>query len=975
MDVLNIKLSEASQIFKFHTNIEENTQEKSTPKIKICEINKSDSVIKYEEVINKLNNNNNQAYIDKVLKDYKKDTVESLITKINNKINMINDYQDNFKCMIAYGNNNNLNYSSCIVKNYESNNLISFDENYYNTYINNIISNKYNYTEHNYSYYSRLFFDVDYNEAEFENDEIDKRFNQLKELFNLINNIVNKFDLKLYGVVEFNKDFENKLNEIELLNSDNKNINLLVCPNSQMKKQLSSHIYLNGYSNRKDIEIYMKKILYSKEKYDNVFDVSVYKTTKQSLRMPFSAKIDTSNLSARLADNSVLEYLKDNYKDESIKELILNCRMAPMITDKYIDLSKEINNLSFVQKVNASSSTCKAKTTKQNKNVNPSIFQYILDEDILTNENKPLNIASICDIVNNHFEFHQRTAFIENCVLTPEEMEKELLLIKLNESDKSGKKYTEEDNNEFLDKVLNLKMKKYEQDLTNMKPLYYIKKVLSTVFKYSHDKNKKEELNFDVSDFKNIKLITEKVNYYIEKYSKLSFITHEFYDVKNTINDFDGNILTKKEKIIYNCYIDNQNDRIVYVNNNDEDIIFKNITQFRQYFKLSGDAATNLKETLLIVFNSVSEFKKMKIEYTYSQLTTLQKEHLNNVVNELLNYLKDSFVYEEDYKFYISFYSSKLSQHGTLNKGIICQGTETEGAHDSLKTFFNDMLYTYLNIKSADINNINKDLNGGYFKSELLVIEETPKGIKDKEGFINKIKEFTSKENLTIEEKGTNPEDIKNKTDIEINTNHTVSSLFDKKIDCEALLKRFKILTRKSLNMKDKRLNEILDEFKKSANKELLRHQLYLTLLNSDYNNTYFNKHYKDINKVEKAYSLNATPDIIRDKKEINLEFGDKFIEWFKKSFIQKSTNRLQIIQLLNYIKTIKSYSSMNQTTFKNRIQLILDVPNSETIKLNKDNRLIFTKATNEDYLKIYNYFFEYVEPENIEDDVNLTEL
>ena len=82
MDVLNIKLSEASQIFKFHTNIEENTQEKSTPKIKICEINKSDSVIKYEEVINKLNNNNNQAYIDKVLKDYKKDTVESLITKI-----------------------------------------------------------------------------------------------------------------------------------------------------------------------------------------------------------------------------------------------------------------------------------------------------------------------------------------------------------------------------------------------------------------------------------------------------------------------------------------------------------------------------------------------------------------------------------------------------------------------------------------------------------------------------------------------------------------------------------------------------------------------------------------------------------------------------------------------------------------------------------------------------------------------------
>lgn len=88
-----------------------------------------------------------------------------------------------------------------------------------------------------------------------------------------------------------------------------------------------------------------------------------------------------------------------------------------------------------------------------------------------------------------------------------------------------------------------------------------------------------------------------------------------------------------------------------------------------------------------------------------------------------------------------------------------------------------------------------------------------------------------------------------------------------------------------------------------------------------------------------------------------------------KLHLFKKGNNRLQIIKLLNYIKTIKSYSSMNQTTFKNRIQLILDVPNSETITLNKDNRLVFTKATNEDYYKIYNYFFEYVEPEKDENE------
>lgn len=961
MDVQNITLALPSQVFKTQPKTETKTHSEKS-QITICEINKSDSVIKYEEVLNKLNSMN-QSYIDKVLKNYPKDNLESLTKKIKNKINMINDYQDNFKCMIAYSSNDNLKYSSFSVKNYESYNLISFDEDYYKTYINNITSNKYNYTEHNYSYYSRLFFDIDYSEAEFDEDtenetEDDKRFNQLKELFNLIYNLSGKFDLKIYGYIEYNNDFKDKLNEIEMLNIENEDINLLQFLNTNMKKQLSGHIYLNGYSNRKDIEIYMKKVLYSKDKFNNIFDVSVYKTTKQSLRMPFSAKIDTDKLTIRKSNESTLEYLK--YNISSIKDIILNCRMSPKSDDKYIDLKSEINNLSLIQKVNASSSTCKAKTNKITIKSNPSIFQYILDED------KPINIASLCDEVDNHFEFHQQTAFIENCVLTPEEIEKELLLIKLNEVDNSGKKYTEEDNNEFIDKVLNLKMKNYEQDLTNMKPLYYIKKVINTIYEWSKDKEKKKELDVD---FKIIKLIIEKVNYYIEKYNNLSFITHDFYDVKNTVNDFNGNILTKKEKILYNCYIDNKYDRIIYVNGNgNEDIIFESKEQFKNYFRLSGETAKNIKE-ILTVFNSVSEFKKMKIEYTYSKLTTSQKEHLNNVVSELLNYLKNSFVYEEDYKFYISFYSSKLSQHGTLNKGIICQGTETEGAHDSLKTFFNDMLYNYLNIKSADINNINKDLNGGYFKSELLVIEETPKGIKDKDGFINKVKEFTSKENLTVEEKGMNPEDIKNKTDIEINTNHTVSQLFDKKIDCEALLKRFKILTRKSLNMKDKRLNEVLDEFKKSENKDLLRHELYLTLLNNDYNIHYFNKHSKDVNKVEKSYSLNATPDIIRDKKEIEYEFGNEFIEWFKKSFIQKGNNRLQIIKLLNYIKTIKSYSSMNQTTFKNRIQLILDVPNSETIILNKDNRLVFTKATNEDYFKIYDYFFEYVEPEKDENE------
>ena len=111
------------------------------------------------------------------------------------------------------------------------------------------------------------------------------------------------------------------------------------------------------------------------------------------------------------------------------------------------------------------------------------------------------------------------------------------------------------------------------------------------------------------------------------------------------------------------------------------------------------------------------------------------------------------------------------------------------------------MLEGYLNIISGDVNNLNKTLNGGYFMGDITCIEELPQHIKDIDNLVNVIKMYSSKEYLTLELKGANPIKKLNESDIVINTNHTVRPLFKNKNDCEALLKRFKILTRVSIDM------------------------------------------------------------------------------------------------------------------------------------------------------------------------------
>ena len=384
----------------------------------------------------------------------------------------------------------------------------------------------------------------------------------------------------------------------------------------------------------------------------------------------------------------------------------------------------------------------------------------------------------------------------------------------------------------------------------------------------------------------------------------------------------------------------------------------------------------------LTAFEDEQEFKlkslksnidnfNLKIEKKFNKLTKQQQQELFNKVDILLSYLKQTFKYEEDYKFYLSYYHTKLNKMTTINKGLINQGTLALPAHDSLKTLFNDLLSDYIKIIKADIANVNKSLNGGYFENELLIIEELPQTINEIDNFILKLKENTSVEQITVEKKGLNPYNKQNDNDIIINTNFTVEKMMYNKNNCETLLKRFKIMTRQSLNMNDKQLNYILDEFKQNKDKALLKYCLYKYIKDNtskqDYISIgYFNNNKNELNHIEEIYMKSATANKTTERIETYLDLN-KWIDMFKSNYLDKK-NRLRLKAFTDYLVSQKVFKEMKTQTLKQLLTTLLLEDKTTKIKLSDDNKVfIFTKAETKDYEKIYNQFYQYVELEENE--------
>lgn len=917
-------------------------------------LNEITQIQKLNNYLEILNTNNYEKIIKTNGLKYVKNDMDIVSTKgrITKKLEMYEDQRNNFKFMFKALSNDDDAKSAISIS----------DTSIANIYVNDNVPTKIDYIKTHQiieiidNLNARLYIDIDFHN---EYDILD--FNKALELVKYIHTINNQ--IKSYSIIEYKPQFEQQANDLK-----NCITNALILENTRddFEKGLSCHIYFNIVFTREELIKYTAYLAYKFDLIKSaVFDCSVYKMNHQTLRCSFSDKIvDSAKTSSR--DVSKCRkmpetlFIHPDFKPSFIKQL----RAAPMkddlIFNECVDVDILDAELETYSNTQAKTQT-KATTTLSSKSasastkisyvpptkIEPSIFTYIKIDD---------EIKSIDDIMTNqpnNFKFANYLLPYTLSILTQEEFECEVSLLAYQlPSEVNGNKFTEDDNIEFINNVLSHIQYTHCED--NLRVLYSLKKYNFEVLEnetQSAKSNETKNTKTHKTIVKTISKIIDKLSFYIEKYQKTAFVHHKFFDIKN---DCKHAADKKAKKIRYNIYNTVKDDLIYYPY---LDRKFSSKDEFKKYFGLNSKTFTNIYETL-ITFETYNEFNLLHRPILFSRLDKETQDKIKSDVLEFLEIFKKSFKYESDYKFYLSWYSAKLNKKGTIYKGIINQGTEKAGAKDSLKTMMNDLLHDYLNIISGDVNNLNKTLNGGYFMGDITCIEELPQHIKDIDNLVNVIKQYTSKEYLTLELKGANPVEKLNESDIVINTNHTVRPIFKNKNDCEALLKRFKILTRISLNMNDKRLNELLDLFKQSDLKHMYRYVLY-KIIKDDITPKYFNEHKKDLATVEQLYK-NISTDEHSNNRISTTDDLKTWTEYFKANYIDKQ-GRLKLSQFKNLLKSEEVYKNMSDSTFKGLLITLLLEDNENLGVVIYDNRIKFTKNVKDEAYKIlYNQFYEY---------------
>lgn len=518
----------------------------------------------------------------------------------------------------------------------------------------------------------------------------------------------------------------------------------------------------------------------------------------------------------------------------------------------------------------------------------------------------------------NHFDLVQDLCFFQSLPLSLEEFKKEILLLKPDlKLDKFFKKFT------------------YKQDYTTLSKLTYLKKLY---YKYIDDmKNlckKEEEIDQETKeDISKCYTAIEKIDKYYLSYWKEDFVRHNFISFKNS-----PGTQTKTQFLFYNCFKISSENTIYQVNPDTTLIRYKNITELANIFRLSGTTAQRLYQNM-VVFGSVREFKLMMLESKYKP----------EPIDDLLDMLKNTFVYESDYKYYLSWLANKVTYQTTNGRGIISQPEIGDSGCDSLKTYMISLLEHFIEVYNADLKKLNRPSNGTYFKGLLIVMEELPRKITDIKKLLTILEENTRGKLLKIKEKGEKPTTIQNRIDIVINTNFNVERLFYFKSDASALSKKFRILTRKSIDVK--KYSNVLDKY---AGKDINfsnAYQFYRYLYNNDELIKYYEEHSKDKSEIEKKY-LDLAIEIDDIDKISTNQTLEEFIEQFKQNYVDKNKN-IKINKLLKLFNDNRMFTNMKQKSFKRMLIL------KKCVHIERETRAY---VNDEEIKNIYDNFFTYEE-------------
>lgn len=764
--------------------------------------------------------------------------------------------------------------------------------------------------------YARPYFDLDFNTKDIQSFEDVK--NSIDCVYEIINTIQQVAECEVFGIAEYRKDiFEETFKEDsqQLLDYlDNGDIKTFENVEEKFKKLLSIHIYTNGVCfDRTTLTYFIKDFLiYFEEcgRKPKGFDDSVYKVNgqQQVFRVPYCGKFSEDG-NHRKANRNILNFMNKNKQNRN--QILLNCVVCPKSTDVLIEYKYEEKQTKQKKFKNVDG--------EQQEQTRVSIFKFIKRDDKI--------IESITLRELNHFEFGQHFAFYLSLPLTQDEFKDEILYVK-----------PDLDLNKFFSKFT------YKQDFTTLHKLKYLKsftnKKIEELRKIKEPTEQEQDL---LSECLQVCYLLEN---YVLKYEKQDFVRHEFYNINEVKTNTNCKVLTKKEKILFNMFKIVGTDQVFY-HNGETLKTYDNKNGVKNEFRLSGESANDIYESL-VCFEDVKEFNLMRLEAT----------NTTTDCSDLLNMLRQTFENEDDYKYYLSWLAQKVTYKTSNGRGIICQSLNSSSAN-SLKTFITQLLANFIEVYTADVRNLNKALNGTYLKGCLTVVEELPKKIEDIDSLINTFKMNSSLRTLTVEEKGKNAVRVQNNTDFIINTNHSAQAFFFNINDAEPMAKRFRILLRKSINVKE--FSNVLDKYGRE-DKDLSNSFVFYKYLNNNQELLdYFKEHHQDHSEIEKLYLSSACEDSETDKIPTN-KTKEQFVEYFKSTFVDNK-NRLKLKALLDEFKKQRLFKDMKQKTFK---QSLVCGGCAHIEKTPKDDARL--KCSIDEINKIYETYYEYIEEEREED-------
>lgn len=773
--------------------------------------------------------------------------------------------------------------------------------------------------------YCRPYFDIDLSEKDEPTDE------EIETLISFINEMIEDFksvnDKTTFTAIgEFKNEtvlnYFGNTDIITKIETDNR-FKFFENSDKNFKKLLSIHIYVKGVCfDRSVLKDYMKywvDLYEGQGKTIKGFDCSVYKNDKanqQILRVPYSGKYDESK--PRKANAELIKYMNIGNKESVVKNCIV-CADNNDIIIPYEPATKAKTTKTI--KPDEAEETS-VETTTDTKDI--SIFRFIKSDEQI------IDMNTIKDI--NTFELGQKLCFYLSLSLSFDEFIYELSLIKKDiDADKFASKFD------------------YEQDYTQNFKLRHIMKLNSEQIEKINVELQTPPPNVDelLQLRKDLLYINERLGQYNLKYSKEEFVRRTFYNMIDIKINPEGKKVSKINKLKHNCFITlNDDKKIYYMTENNEIKFYNSRRALRNEFKISGATCDDICDSLTC-FESLNELEIMRLDVKYNKLDKNARG-----VDDLLNMIRQTFKYEEDYKFYIAWLAQKITYKTTNYRSIISQG-DNETAYNTLKTYITGLISPFIEVCEADVRNLNKSLNGTYLKGHITVIEELPRNITDLDMFINTLKQYSQIRELTIEEKGEKPYKKRNDTDFIINTNNNVAAMFYRKTDAEALSKRFKILTRKTIDTK--KFGDVLDKYNIDDKQHLNAYKFYKYLLNNDELLNYFKEHKNDKSEIEKLY-INASVDIDNTDKIETKKNTKQFIDWFIRDFLNKN-KELRVKAFTDYLKEHKVYKDIKQNSIR---QMLLTNHCAEI----KNNHLILT---NEHIENIYKKYFYYVESDDLE--------